>query len=81
MTGFDILLCCVIVFIISWIIAIKKYVGKPQDDEDWLASIILALVIILFTGLCIILIYLFCNMIWGLFTSINWHIFFTPKLI
>lgn len=33
MTGFDILLCGVIVFMISWIIAIK-YTGKPQDAED-----------------------------------------------
>ena len=80
MTGFDILLCCVIVFIISWIIAIK-YTGKPQDFEDWLGSIVLALLIILITGLCIILIYLFCGMIWGIFTSINWHNFFTQKVI
>ena len=80
MTGFDILLCGVIVFMISWIIAIK-YTGKPQDAEDWLGSVVLALLIILITVICIILIYLICVMIWGIFTSINWHNFFTQKVI
>lgn len=81
MTGFDILLCGIIVFMISWIIAIKKFVGKPQDTEDWLGSIVLALLIILIAVICIILIYLICVMIWGIFTSINWYNFFTQKVI
>lgn len=85
MTGFDILLCGIIAFMISWIIAIKKFLGKPQNGEDWLISIILALLIILITTLCIILIYFICVMTWGIiygiFTSINWHNFFTQKVI
>ena len=81
MTGFDILLCGIIVFMISWIIAIKKFIGKPQEVDDWLGSIVIALFIILITTICIILIYLIGGMIWGIFTSINWHNFFTQKVI
>lgn len=81
MTGFDILLCGIIVFMISWIIAIKKFIGKPQEVDDWLGSIVIALFIILITTVCIILIYLIGGMIWGIFTSINWHNFFTQKVI
>jgi uncharacterized membrane protein YhdT len=80
MTGFDILLVCLICWIISFIIT-YKHLDRPTDFMEWFLLSILSLLILIVVGLCLILMgMLFYGIYLGIVQT-DWHNFFTHKII
>lgn len=75
MTGFDILLLCLIGYIISFIITYKN-MGRPYDSGEWIGLILLSLLHFILMVLTIILL---GALVYALI-QVNWIEFFTKKL-
>lgn len=75
MTGFEITLGILILYIIDWIFIIK-YFDKPDSFESFMLDFLLSILIGFLIGIIILILYLAID---GL-CHVNWHAYFTQKL-
>ena len=75
MTGFEITLGILILYIIDWIFIIK-YIDKPDSFESFMLDFLLSILIGFLMGAVILLLCLSINSL----CHVNWHAYFTQKL-
>lgn len=75
MTGFEITLGILILYIIDWIF-IVKYFEKPNSFENFMFDFLLSILNGFIIGAVILLLYLTIDSL----CQVNWHAYFTQKL-
>lgn len=75
MTGFEITLVILILYIIDWIFIIK-YIDKPDSFESFMIDFLMSIFIGFFVALIILILYIAINSL----CHVNWHSYFTQKL-
>ena len=76
MTGFEITLGILILYIIDWIVIIKYIGEKPDSFENFMFDLLLSVLSIMLIGIVIILLYLAIDSL----CQVNWYAYFTKKL-
>ncbi len=76
MTGFDILLVCLICWVIAIIFSYKE-VGKPSDFAEWILLLLMSVLVAFLGFLCLCLI----GMLISALVQTDWHAFFTQKIL
>ena len=76
MTGFEITLSILILYIIDWIVIIKYIGEKPDSFENFMFDLLLSVFSIILILIVIILLYLAIDSL----CQVNWYAYFTKKL-